>query len=224
MALIASESSGSSGGNYQPIEPGMYQAICYGIIDLGTHFDETWKKSRHKVCIQWEIPEIRIELERDGQTIDAPRITSKQYPLSLHEKSGLRKDLESWRGRAFTAEELRGFDLAKLLGVNCLLNIVHQTKDNGKTYANIAGIVPLMKGQPVLKPETPLCYFALADGDPIPPEVPKWCVEQIMSSDEWAISQAKAKVASAAPSPTGQEVPPPGQEQGALGQMENVPF
>ena len=89
-----------------------------------------------------------------------------------------------------------------------------------------------MKGQPVLQPETPLCYFALADGDPIPQEVPKWCVEQIMSSDEWAISQAKAKVATAAPSPApaGQDVPPPGQEYGALGQMDampsevNVPF
>ena len=35
----------------------------------------------------------------------------KDYKNSLHEKAGLRKDLEAWRGRRFTDAELAGFDL-----------------------------------------------------------------------------------------------------------------
>jgi len=36
---------------------------------------------------------------------------SKRYTMSLGEQSTLRKDLESWRGKKFTPEELQGFDL-----------------------------------------------------------------------------------------------------------------
>ena len=208
MGLIAKETGNGGGGNYEPIEAGMHQAVCYGIIDLGTHYDETYKKSNHKIMIQWEFPELRIDITRDGQTVNVPRITSKRYTLSLHEKAGLRKDLESWRGRAFTAEELRGFDVHNLLGVNCLLNIVHQTKD-GKTYANISSIVPLMKGQVKIPAETPLTFFSLTDGDDIPRGLHERVVELIMASEEWAnrVSQGGGQ-----------------QDAGVVGQLEDVPF
>ena len=38
-----------------------------------------------------------------------PFLVRRRYTASLHEKSALRKDLESWRGRAFTNVELDGF-------------------------------------------------------------------------------------------------------------------
>ena len=42
------------------------------------------------------------------------RTISATYTLSLGERSNLRKMLESWRSRAFTPEELQGFDLEKV--------------------------------------------------------------------------------------------------------------
>jgi hypothetical protein len=75
-----------------------------------------------------------------------PFSCSKKYTASLNEKATLRHDLESWRGRAFTQEELKGFDLEKVIGVNAQVMVMHNTKD-GKTYANVATVTPLGKGQ-----------------------------------------------------------------------------
>jgi len=71
-------------------------------------------------------------------------VIGKTYTVSLHENANLRGDLESWRGRPFTREELDGFDISKLLGVPCMVNVTHTDK-NGKTYANIAAVTPLPK-------------------------------------------------------------------------------
>jgi len=85
-----------------------------------------------------------------GPAEDRPPYTvSSRYTASLHEKSRLRADLQSWRGRAFSAEELAAFDLEKLIGVGCLLNVVH-TARNGKQYADIVAIMPLPKQTPKL--------------------------------------------------------------------------
>ena len=75
-------------------------------------------------------------------------LISKTYTASMHEKAALSKDLESWRGRAFTDEERDGFDLKKVLGQPCLLNVIHENK-GGTVYANIASVSPVPKGMPV---------------------------------------------------------------------------
>jgi hypothetical protein len=51
---------------------------------------------------------------------------------------------EAWRGRAFTEDELAGFDLKHLLGVYALINVTHSSKGD-KTYSNVAGLSPLPK-------------------------------------------------------------------------------
>ena len=73
-------------------------------------------------------------------------VISKDYTLSMHEKSNLRKDLESWRGKGFTQTEAEMFDITKLLGLPCMLNIIHKTsKSSGNTYAAISGITKIPK-------------------------------------------------------------------------------
>ena len=99
---------------------------------------------------------------QDGS--EAPLQISKRYTLSLNEKAALRKDLAAWRGKDFTAEELKGFDIAKLLGAYCMLNVVHeQSMDGQKTYANVASITPLPSALNKNKPKssTPLVQFDL---------------------------------------------------------------
>jgi len=73
-------------------------------------------------------------------------VVTKTYTASLNEKANLRKDLESWRGRPFTVEELQGFDLEKVVKAPCMLNLVAQTTKAGKTWTGIAAIMPLAKG------------------------------------------------------------------------------
>lgn len=180
MGFIVREQGESS---FPVVEAGLHQAVCYALYDLGTHYSEKFDKSSRKVLIIWELPELRIDIEKDGVKQNLPRVVSKKYTLSLGEKANLRKDLSSWRGRVFTPQELEGFDLQSILGVNCMIQIIHNTKD-GKTYANISNILPLLKNMPSKKPENPVVCFSLEENPILPEHTPKWIKELIMSSKE----------------------------------------
>lgn len=140
MALLLTESDNT----FEQVPAGTFLSRCYRLIDLGTQKSEWQGEARasKKILLQFEIldPETRMS---DGR----PFVASKRYTASLNEKAALRKDLESWRGRAFSPEELRGFDVSKLLGQPCFLSIVHQEK-GGREYANISALMKLPKGIP----------------------------------------------------------------------------
>lgn len=177
MSLIAKE-----GTSLPPIPEDVYQGICYAIYDIGTQFSEKFGKTSHQCIIIWEIPSVRIEMEKDGAKIDLPRVVSKKYSVSLGEKSHLRRDLQSWRGKAFSADDLAGFDISRLAGANCMIQIVHKT-ESGKTYSNIASILPLYKGIPPKKPENPVIVYEVPN--PIPEGAPKWIAELISQCAEF---------------------------------------
>ena len=99
---------------------------------------ETSYGDRHKIDIRWQIDERDLKTQKRF-------LVMNWYTLSLHKKATLRQHLEAWRGRKFKPEELKGFDLEKLLGANCQLQIIHTESDTGRTYANIQAIVPLSK-------------------------------------------------------------------------------
>lgn len=174
-----------SGGGSNPVSQGLHQAVAFMLYDLGTHFSEKFGKSTHKMLIGWEVPSERIEVERDGQKVSLPKMISARFTASLHEKAQLRKTLESWRGRGFTKEELAGFDVRSILKANCMVNVIHNTKD-GKTYANVAGVVQLPKGMNRLEPENPIRYFSFEEHlDSIPDGTPDWIKDIIKASEEW---------------------------------------
>ena len=204
MGIVAKEKTG-----LPPINEGTYQAVCYRLYDLGSQFSEKWGKTAHQVLIIWEIQEARIEIEKDGVKVDLPRVVSKKYTLSLNEKAVLRRDLQSWRGRNFTQDELNSFDITKLLGVNCMMQIIHNSKD-GKTYANIASIMPLYKGMKKLEPENVATFFSMQDNMDIPADTPDWIKELIEGSAEW---QGRY------PAEEGRDLPPVD-----LGGMDETPF
>ena len=158
MPLIAHKPA--DGGDYEKTPEGNHVARCYSVIDLGEH-EQVWQSEskgyKRRVRIAFELP---LELMQDGRPFSA----SKEYVLSLHEKASLRKDLESWRGRSFTETELAGFDILKLLGVPCMINVLHQLNEhNGKTYANITAITPLPKGFEVPPQVNKTVQFSLDD-------------------------------------------------------------
>lgn len=141
MSMVV-KSEGNS--EIKQLEPGVYTGIATAIIDLGVQENTMFGNKQRKAIIVWNIV---------GETVKVndeilPRVMSKEYTMSLGEKSTLRKDLEAWRGRPFTAEELKGFDLRNILNVPCQLQINQQDK-NGKTYVNIAAIMAIPKGMQV---------------------------------------------------------------------------
>lgn len=141
MAIIAE----NTGTKREPIPQGNYVARCYQMIEIGTVQEEYegQKKIQRKVRFGWELPtELKVFDEAKGEQ---PLVISNEYTVSMHEKAKLRAVLQSWRGKAFTEEEAKSFDLTKLLGAPCMLNIIHKETPNG-TYANIASISPMPKG------------------------------------------------------------------------------
>ena len=77
MSLIAKEEGEARERKMIPEDT--HHAVCIGVIELGTVFDERFGKNKREVLITWEIPEERIEMERDGDTISMPMIISQKF-------------------------------------------------------------------------------------------------------------------------------------------------
>lgn len=160
MAIIASNTGG--GGDFSPAPQGTHLAICNMVVDLGKQRGEYQgvPNVKHKVFVRWELPHERMSwTDKDGVEKEGPRVISKTYTLSLHENSAMRADLVGWRGKNFTPDEEAAFDVSKLLGVPCMVTIVHNAKGD-KVYANVQSVSGVPKG--VEKPGTtelsPLLY------------------------------------------------------------------
>jgi len=142
MGLIAKD---SGGGSFTPVAPGMHLARCYRIVDMGTQKTDFQGQVKHlqKVMLQFEV---HGEDDSGKPLVTAkgePMSISKNFTLSLAEMATLRKDLQAWRGREFTAEELRGFELKNVLGVWAMITASKAIGNNGKEYTNIVGINPV---------------------------------------------------------------------------------
>lgn len=183
MSIIAK----SNGTNEREVIPeGMYLARCYRMIHIGTIPDNFQGKAKttNKVRIGWELP---TELRQFGEKGWLPLVIDQTYTLSLGEKANLRKMLKSWRGRDFTEEEAENFDVAKLLGVQCMLNITHRVGKDSKTYAEISAVTPVPKGTDVPTQINPT--FELNYGDSWSEEkfksLPDFIKAQMVLSDEY---------------------------------------
>lgn len=126
-------------GEYSTAPEGLWPAVCCDVIDLGVVTTQWGAKDMCKITWMLE--------ERDPQT-GKRYLVSNRYTLSLHEKSRLRPMLEAWRGKKFTEEELQGFDIEKLLGASCQLQVIHSLSNQGGTFANVQAVVPSQKGTP----------------------------------------------------------------------------
>tara|TARA_R110000868_G_scaffold253540_1_gene510114 strand:- start:2082 stop:2738 length:657 start_codon:yes stop_codon:yes gene_type:complete len=180
------------GNSAPPIEAGTYQAVCYGVVSVGTIPQPNSQFApKPKIILIWELPNERGDF---GDKKNQPRAVSARYTLSLGSKATLRKVLESWRGKAFAEAELAQFEIDRLIGANCLINLVH--KESGdKIFVNVATVSPLAKGMTKFNVENPKLYFNLEEAlntsiiegkDPVfPANMPEWMVTLAKSSDEY---------------------------------------
>ena len=146
----------NGGGDFEQPPVGTHVGRCIRIIDIGTQKGEYQGKVniRRQVIIAWELP---TELMTEGDYSGKPFTTSRFYTASLNEKATLRHDLESWRGRAFSPQELMGFDSKNILGKPCMLNLL--TNDKGRV--KMGGVMALPKGIEVPAQVNPSIFFSL---------------------------------------------------------------
>ena len=70
-----------------------------------------------------------------------------------------------------------------------MIQIIHTSKD-GKTYANISAILPLMKNMQAREAENPIQYYSIEEhGLNIPEGTPKWVHDIILASEEFGQAQ-----------------------------------
>lgn len=199
MALVAKESGGSA-NTFFNVPSGMHLARCYRVIDLGTQRSEYLGQIKH-------LPKVMLQFEVFGESDDGvPLITpkgeplsvTKNFTLSLSEKATLRKDLQTWRGREFTADELRGFELKNILGAWAMLSIVKAVGNNGKDYSNIQAILsvpPQIKKAGLPQGHNPLVIFSIDEPDMAVFETFRdGLKEKIMGSPEWQDKHGKASL------------------------------
>lgn len=177
----------------RPIPPiGAHPAICYSIVDLGTHmkaFQGQDPKPTPLMQISWEFPNL------PKQTFDEakgpqPLAIHQEYTVSLGDKAKLFKVLQAWRG-------VNPVDLEKELpmfvGQPCLINVIHnQDKQNPNIkYGNIAGngtgIMRLPQGMQIGQMSNPKMFFNLDQysHDKFI-QLPEWIRKKIQSSLEWS--------------------------------------
>lgn len=154
---------GSGGGDFKRIPAGTHLAVCNLVADLGTQPGSgQYPDPKRQVAIRWEVPDERISYEKDGKKIEGPATITRTFTASMHEKAGLRKFLEGWRGKKFTDEEAKSFDVSSIAGKACLLNIT-ETDRGGETYSNVESASPLIKGMTAPKPENPVIVYGEHD-------------------------------------------------------------
>ena len=177
------------------VPSGTHIGRCYSMIHIGT---VEWeyngeKKYSNKVRLTFELP----HEVRDFGGENKPMVISKEYTISLHEKSNLRRDLEMWRGASFTPKELNRFDLTNLLEQPCNITVVHKTSKSGNEFAMIGGLGKLTKGVDCPVQFNPTFVFNYSDKfDQIwLDEQPTWIQEQIKSTEEYESKMNQFKFA-----------------------------
>ena len=207
--------------DYTPAPAGTYTARCTSLIDLGsqtsTYEGET--KTAKKVMLSFEITDGDTR-RNDG----SPFIVSKRFTASLHAKAGLRKFLESWRGRPFTPEELRGFDLKNVLALDCLIGVVHEAKGD-KTYANLGSVMKLPKNMPAGASEIAPVSFDLSAPDwPVFAGLGNRLQDQIAESPEYRAIPNKPQRVSVGSAPARPPAPATAMSEPPAHATEFAPF
>jgi hypothetical protein len=204
MAIIAKSTGEST--QRELIPAGTYVARCYSVVHLG-HVVQKYmgeEKVVDLVRFTWELPtELKCFNQDKGMQ---PCAISREMTFSLNEKSNLRAMLNAWRGKALTEEEAKAFDLAKLIGAPCMINLIHQpSKANPeKVYERIAAVLPMMKGMVCPPQHNPSMEFSVLEFDRTKFEtLPSFLQEMITGSKEYqAMMKAPVAPASAVATPT----------------------
>ena len=179
-----------------PVEPGVYMAVCVGVVDLGEQYSEVYKSYSNKVKFVWALPGETIEI--DGKTEE--RQLSREFSVATKKNSKLRTFLGGWNSKNYSDDEFMELDLFDQIGKPCQLNVV--LNDTGE-YANVDSIMPLPKGFPAPETKTAFVTWDMdAWDDAAFEKLPAWTQEQIKKSTQYQKNHAPETVVEVKPEVT----------------------
>lgn len=188
MGIIASD----KGGSFELPPVGIFPAICVQVIDLGTQTNEYQGEvtTSRQIRLGWELTgDDRLGSGASGtMQNNEPFLVTEFYTLSLNEQANLRKLLEGWRGRPFTEEELKGFDITNLLGKPCLLDIAQKAKQKGGMKSFVQSAKRWPTGEETKIPFNSLLQFSLEADDynaTVYDGMTQWLKDKIALSPQW---------------------------------------
>lgn len=162
-----------------PIEPGVYIAVCVGVVDLGEQYSEKFKNYANKLMFIWELPEELIEV--DGE--QKPRQLSKEFAFSVSKKGNLRAFLSSWNTVTYTDESFGEVDVFDQLGTGCQVSVA--LNETGE-YSNVVNVMALPKGVTAPTAVAPLVRWDMEHwSDETFGMLPEWIQEKIKKSTQY---------------------------------------
>ena len=146
-----------SESKYELAPEGTHVARIVQFVHIGTSPDNFKGEVRDRNLVRY-VFELPLETyEYEGK--QKPHLLSAEYTLSLSPKANLHKMVASLEGRKLTEDEESTYDVETLVGRECMVQVQH-VESNGKTYANIINVIPLMKGMICPAQITPKLVFS----------------------------------------------------------------
>ena len=144
--------------DYTPIPEGAHKVVCSAFIDLG--MQEAFGATKPQFLLRLEVPDSRVDREKNGQQVSEPMVKWQFYTNSLNKKSNLRRDLEGILARGLTKDELaEGYNAPDLVGKAWQVSIIHD--HSGESVKDkISSMNKLMAGTAIPAPELPVIYYS----------------------------------------------------------------
>lgn len=109
--------TGGNGGNFaQPPIAQNLHAACFAIASLGDAPQKQFGTDQEVM-----VPTVFLGFTFGKDDEGREMTLWKRYRFSYNERASLRKDLEMWRDRDFTDEEIKKFPLTNVLGKKCTI-------------------------------------------------------------------------------------------------------
>lgn len=180
MALIAKKKTKSS---VPPLDADTYPAVCIGVVDLGEQHSELFKNYQNKVMFLFEICGETVDVDGEAK----PRWLSKEFTLSLSEKSNLAKTIAAWTGVELTEDT---YDVTQLIGKPAMVVVTVKETENG-TFNDITVIAspPKKMQMPEAESET-ICFEIENWNDEVFAKLPEWIQNKIKKSTEYQTKYA----------------------------------
>ena len=183
MSIIAQQTNNGGG---QTVPAGTHVARCYQIIHIGTVPDTFQGEDRlvDKVRLVFELPLETADFGKGEQ----PFSIGRDFTLSMHEKSALRAFVQSWLGEALSDSDAAKFNLGTMIGKEAMVSVMHRTANTGRTYADLKGASPLVKGM-TCPPQVNASFvldFENEDFDLRFKMLPEWLQNKVSSSQQFS--------------------------------------
>lgn len=140
-----------------PAPEGVHIGVVVDVIDRGI-VQHVEYGAKPMVDIVWQVEEVDPETGRRFEL-------SRRFNNSLNEKAALAPVVEALLGRAIEPAERRplGYDLEKLLGMSCQLEVIHQQGKKGGMFARVEQCMRLAKGMKPLESDGQYTRSAIAE-------------------------------------------------------------